>query len=82
MGDLESVDGEYGDGGVDTEALEAGEESVGPHEEGDDVGEGGHADRHPGVTHCLAEQVGQAGALTWRGFCKYWGGFDRTQKGK
>ena len=63
MGDLQRVDGEDGDGGVYTEALEAGEESVGPHEEGDDVGEGGHADRHPGVTHRLAEQLGQAGAL-------------------
>lgn len=58
MGDLQGVDGEDGDSRVDTEALEAREESVGAHEEGDDIGEGGHTHRHPGVSHCPPEQLG------------------------
>ena len=61
MGDLQRVDGEDGDGGVDTEALEAGEKSVGPHEEGDDVREGGDRHRHAGVLHGLAEPLLQSG---------------------
>ena len=64
MGDLQRVDGEDGDGGVDTEALEAGEEGVGPNEESDDVSEGGDADGDPGVSHGATKQLGQARPLT------------------
>ena len=83
MGDLESVDGEYGDGGVDAEALEAGEEGVGPNEESDDVSEGGDADGDPGVPHGATKQLGQARPLTW---CRLYknniSNFDNTQKVK
>ena len=58
MSDLKNVDGKYCHGRVDTEALEAREDGVGPDEEGDDVGEGGHTHRHPGVSHCPPEQLG------------------------
>ena len=58
MGDLQRVDGEYGDGRVHTEALEAGQQSVGADKEGDDISEGGHAHSHPGVSHRPPEQLG------------------------
>ena len=63
MGDLQRVDGEDGDGRVDTEALETREESVGSHKESDDIREGGHAHRHPGVSHCPTKQLGQTHCL-------------------
>ena len=58
MRHLQGVDGEDGDGCVDTEALEAGEESVGAHKEGDDVGECCHTHRNPGVSHSSPKQLG------------------------
>ena len=61
MSDLKGVDGEDGDGCVHTEALKAGQKSVGADEEGDDVSEGGDRDRHAGVLHRLAEPLLQAG---------------------
>ena len=57
MRHLQGIDGEDGHGGVDTEALEAGEEGVGPHEEGDDIREGCHTHSNPGVTHGPAKQL-------------------------
>ena len=64
MRDLQDVDGEDGHGGIDTEALQPRQESVGSHEEGYHVGEGGHTHRHPGVLHRLTEQVRETGGLT------------------
>ena len=61
MSDLQNVDGKYCHGRVDTEALEAREDSVGPNKEGDDISEGGDGDRHAGVPHCLAEPLLQGG---------------------
>ena len=61
MSDLKNVDGEYRHGRVDTEALEAREDGVGPDEEGDDVSEGGDGHGHPGVLHRLAEPLLQGG---------------------
>ena len=69
MSDLKGVDGEDGDGCVHTEALKAGQKSVGADEEGDDVSEGGHTDRHPGVTHGPPEEIRQTGALAGGGLC-------------
>ena len=64
MSDLKGVDGEDGDGCVHTEALKAGQKSVGADEEGDDVSEGGDADGDPGVSHGATKQLGQARPLT------------------
>ena len=58
MGDLQRVDGEDGDGGVDTEALQSWQEGVGPHKEGDDIREGCHTHSNPGVTHGPAKKLG------------------------
>ena len=61
MSDLKNVDGEYCHSRIDTEALEARKDGVGPDKEGDDVSEGGDRDRHAGVLHRLAEPLLQAG---------------------
>ena len=59
--DLHEVDGEDSHSGVDTEALQAGQEGVGPDKEGDHVSEGGDAHSHPRVLHRLSEPFGQRG---------------------
>ena len=71
MSDLKDVYCEYCHSRVDTEALQAWEDCVGPDEEGDDVSEGGHTDRYPGVTHGLPEEIRQTGALAGDGLCNY-----------
>ena len=61
MSDLKDVYCEYCHSRVDTEALQAWEDCVGPDEEGDDVREGGDRHRHAGVFHGLAEPLLQSG---------------------
>ena len=61
MSNLKNVDSEYCNSRVDTEALQARQDRVGPDEEGDDVSEGGHRHRHARVLHGLAEPLLQAG---------------------
>ena len=53
--DLQRVNAEYRHGGVDTEALQAGQHGVGPDEEGDHVSEGGDGDSNTRVLHRLAK---------------------------
>ena len=55
MSDLHRIDGEDGHCSVHTEALQPGEQGVGPNKEGDHVSEGGHGDCHPRMLHGLTK---------------------------
>lgn len=55
MSNLHGIDCEDGDSRVDTEALQAWQQCVGPDKEGDHISEGGHGDGHPRMLHRLAK---------------------------
>lgn len=57
MRDLQGINSEYCDCCIDAEALQAGQDGVGPDKEGNDVSEGGYRHRNPGVLHGLTEQL-------------------------